>query len=893
MVWSSQNLCGVRMAAQIAWVAMAILILPLVLNRIAEAASRGSASRRGTGVRVTKTHVITHYDRVPRACASPTVVARRSGGWSQATIWSTGVVPGAEAAVLIPAGMTVTYDVAQMVKLRCIEVQGRLRFGNRHALLYVSDLQVLPGGSLVIGTPRQPIAPCYRVEIVIRDTGLRTGTKKRPGRDPEQYLTGLAVWGELTIHGAPLERTFIRLAREVRAGEPQLKLRYAPRGWRVGDEIVIPDTRQIDPVHPSYQPAWETHVIEAIEGPLLTLTKLVAYHHPGARDADPGRTPTVLRDGTWLLPHVANLSRNVIIRSEHAAGTRGHVYFAGRAKIDVRYARWQNLGRTRAEPLDSSKYRKSGAAAHIGTNQDGRHAVHFRHLTGPRSKHNQGYQFVALGNVITGSAKWGLVLHDTHFGLVKDNVVFEAGGAGLVAASGNEFGNLIERNFVVGVRGGRSVSGRFKGKGGAKRDFGELGDAFWFAGPFNVVIDNVATSAVRTGFAVFPLNIKRKTRRSLRLPKFRGADLSRKEETRQVNMATRSLRAWLRNEVYGATTSAVELWHIGQRQTFPEAEVTILKDQRVWHVPGAGLRFYQSQEYELDGWVQRSDPNVVRASRHARGGGRGEGSLVTFGGARAHRVYLRDFDGQGGQYGIVNRGRGQAEWLVVEGSSSAPVVLRNYIGMAVRPWVQRPANGRRTTILRNVVFAPWTRMVKPKRKPAGKRHFRPSSDPLLYNRRGQGLLRAMKSQPRGRFKPMPPLSRSQYKPVFGSHYIAMQWQDHVRRENVFRHEQTYIENYQNRQGENYQVFYEEQAPGFVIADVGRQGEYDFPQCIGLTNAQCWRQYGGAIAGEVAPCVQHGDPDCHRARELASELGIQGLAFRLQTPVPRPLVPSRC
>ncbi len=407
MVWSSEKPRGVRTVARLAWVTLAILIAPVVLNRMAEAAGRSPASGRGEGVTITDSHVITHDDRVPRACASPTVVARRSGGWSQATIWSTGRVPGAEAAVLIPVGTTVTYDVSQVVKLRCIEVQGRLRFGNRNALLYVSDLQVLPSGRLTIGTAGQPIAADYRVEIVIRDTALQTGTQTHPGRDPEQSLTGLSVWGALTIHGAPLERTFIRLAREVRAGESQLELRHLPNGWRVGDEIVIPDTRQIDPLHPSYQPAWETHGVEAIEGSTLTLNRQVTHPHPGARDANPGRTPTVLRDGTWLLPHVGNLSRNVLIRSERATGTRGHVYFASCAKIDVRYARWQDLGRTRAEPLDSSRYDRAGQLTHIGTNQRGRHAMHFHHLMGPRPKSNQGYRFVALGNAIVGAAKWG------------------------------------------------------------------------------------------------------------------------------------------------------------------------------------------------------------------------------------------------------------------------------------------------------------------------------------------------------------------------------------------------------------------------------------------------------------------------------------------------------
>lgn len=367
--------------------------------------------------------------------------------------------------------------------------------------------------------------------------------------------------------------------------------------------------------------------------------------------------------------------------------------------------------------------------------------------------------------------------------------------------------------------------------------------------------------------------------------------MSRAAETTSVNIAKRSLRAWLRNEVYGATTAAITLWRIGQRRTFPDADVTIIKDQRVWHVSGVGLRFYHSQEYELDGWVQRNDPTRVRANPFGRGGGRGDGSLVTFGGAQAHRVYLRDFDGQGGQYGILNRGRGWAEWLVIEGSPNTPAVLRNYINLAIRPWVQQPASGRRTTILRNMVFDPWAVVAPPWPRPAPKTHKDRPMKPMQYNRHGQGILRPLVTYPRGRNKSATLLLNKPYDPWFKPYHVAMQWQGRVRRQNVFRHEQTFIENYQNRQGENYQLFYEEQAPHFVIPDVSRRGEYDFPQCVGLTNAECSRQHGGAIAGEVAPCVAQRDPDCRQAKALASQLGVQGLAFRLQTPIPRPSRPN--
>ncbi|PON18409.1 hypothetical protein C2W62_08070 [Candidatus Entotheonella serta] len=159
MVWSSQNRGRRCVAARYVGVAIAVVSVFFALAGRGDAVGRGSGSTRIDGVTVTDTHVVTHHDRVPRACASPTVVARHSGGWSQTTIWSTGHVPETDAAVLIPSGTTVTYDVSQMVKLRCIEVQGRLRFGNRNALLHVSNLQVLPSGSLVIGTAGQPIAP--------------------------------------------------------------------------------------------------------------------------------------------------------------------------------------------------------------------------------------------------------------------------------------------------------------------------------------------------------------------------------------------------------------------------------------------------------------------------------------------------------------------------------------------------------------------------------------------------------------------------------------------------------------------------------------------------------------------------------------------------------------
>ena len=829
-----------------ALILVALIVLVLLSGcGAAEGALGENGAGRGNQSVESVTHIITPHDTVPRACLQPSVIALKSGPWSEPTIWSTGQLPSAEAKVQIPPGVTVRYDVMSTVGLDCIEVAGALAFQDQDTQLYVTDLQVLSTGSLTIGTAGQPISPQHTAEIVLRSTPLHTGTVENPGRDPSQYLTSMLVWGRVTIHGAPMARTFIRLAQEPLAGDITLSLEHPPTGWQVGDHIIIPDTRHIDPETETYKPQWEEHTIQSITGQTVMLTAPLQFDHPGARDADAARTPTVLPDGTRLLPHVGNLSRNVVIRSENPGGTRGHTYFAAHAAADVRYALWQDLGRTRAEPIDNTTFDDQGNVTHIGTNQIARYPLHHHHLIGPRNPNNVGYQFIALGNAIVGSGKWGLTIHNSHYGLIQDNVVYDIVGAGIVTETGNEYGNVFRRNFVTGIRGGFNEDGTFNGLGENLTDFGELGDAFWFAGPLNIVIDNVAASAMRTGYVVFTRNIPIGANvhdRPLPLPNFRGANMLSPDETTTVNISKTSLLAWMSNEVYGATTAGVTLWDVGKRLEFPDADLTILKNQRVWHIPGIGIRFYYNQEYELDGWVQRNDLTVVKDHEFATGGGKADASLVTHGGATAHRVYLRHFDGQGGQYGLVNRGRGAAEWLVIESSVTHHSVLKNYIDIAIRPWVQRPANGLRTTLIRNVVFDTLT-------------------DPALVD--------GMSIEPQ---------------------FIDMQWRP-PKRDRVFQHERILIEHYQNTPGQNYQVFYEEQAPHFIIPNLKRSGTYQFPQCIGLTNQACWSRHGGAIADEVAPCVEHDDPDCSQARALGQQLRIKGLVFRLDTPVPQPPRPA--
>src|SRR5262249_44950556 len=68
---------------------------------------------------------------------------------------------------------------------------------------------------------------------------------------------------------------------------------------------------------------------------------------------------------------------------------------------------------------------------------------------------------------------------------------------------------------------------------------------------------------------------------------------------------------------------------------------------------------------------------------------------------------------------------------------------------------------------------------------------------------------------------------------------------------VIQLDQVFVTNYNGQAGNNFQTFYAEQAPTYVV-----------PQSVlgltaapvaGLTNTQLFSQYGLAIAGAIAPC----------------------------------------
>src|SRR5262249_40931550 len=134
----------------------------------------------------------------------------------------------------------VVYDVVSDARIACVEVGGRLRFRtDANTRLKTANLMVMDDGYLEIGSAATPIAHDVRAEIIIADQPIDRQL------DPAELGAAIESLGKIVMQGAMKSPTFVRLAREPMAGQTTLTLEQNVKGWAVGDDIVIPDTRQL------------------------------------------------------------------------------------------------------------------------------------------------------------------------------------------------------------------------------------------------------------------------------------------------------------------------------------------------------------------------------------------------------------------------------------------------------------------------------------------------------------------------------------------------------------------------------------------------------------------------------------------------------------------------
>ena len=687
--------------------------------------------------------ITTPHDTIPNFAYAPTIGNKISGNWSDPKVWTENRVPTTGDVVVIAAGTTVIYDVVSDAAINTVAVQpyGHLKFRiDVSTRLKVGNLLVREFGTLTIGTAAASVSANVTAEIIIANQALNITA------DPDQYGTGLLVWGKLTMHGAVQNVTFSRLAVEPQIGHTTLTLADVPTNWRVGDRLAIPPTQEYSSYFWFNDYLCEEVTIASISGAVVTLTAPLQKVHPAAKNYD---------GSIVFTPHVAHLGSNLTVRSESPTGTRGHVFLTDRAAIDIRYVYWKDLGRTTFETTDPS-------GNHIG-----RYAMHLHHLWGPINPTNTGHQFTLMGNVIHGARRWGIAVHDSHYGLIKDNVVYDAQLAGFATEDGSESYNLFEHNLAMHI-----------GTSDPSMQWPYV-DGYWLVGAQNYFKDNVAANMYTAqGVGTNGFHFAGLASQGLKhFPLFRGADMHDDTQTTPLQnpFFIPSLQ-YEGNEVYTS--------HVGHYVDHNVATF-IFKDLKNWSSPGGGANFYGNGRVEVDGFTIRNNRDIGLLQPTLDGG-----------------FLLKNADIQGSTNGIYYMA-GAGPGMVFEVKDS---VLRNdrniVVGLSLSHGASTNVNDLKKLVVRNTVF------------------YAPPTKPLVTIDTDWTTFGATSRTP-------------------------------------CLLNQIHVYDYQGQVGNNFRVFWKEQAPDHIvpwegdIPDDPVFTEYASP-IAGLTNAQCWSQHGRAIGGEVSP-----------------------------------------
>jgi hypothetical protein len=473
---------------------------------------------------------------VPIAAATHRTIA--SGNWSNPGIWSGGVVPGANARVLISEGTNVRFDLVMNAAIFTLRIDGKLEFAtNINTQLKVDTIVVNDTGALHIGTDVNPIADHVTAKVLIAANGPINSTW-----DPFSWSRGLVSRGEVRINGRNTT-PYATLAINPRAGNTLLYFTEPPAGWRVGDEIAIAGTH-------AYTLDFNTDRvrIRSINGSVVEVDPL-RYNHdmPG---------------GLGLSLYVANLTRNVQFLSENPdvpALQRPHIALIHNPDVRIDGAGIYDFGRTdKALPINSPVVVGGVVQPGTGTNPRARYALHFHHM-GVDSRTKPALVF---NSVVDGSPGWGFVNHSSYV-VMGGNVAFGVKGAAFVTEDGNEVG-LMHSNLAMNTVGSLTTENILSRH--ANHDFGYEGNGFWFQGPGVEVINNISTGSHDAGFVYLPQSSKTLFDAiNMKDPSLAAGHLA-------VPVGTVPLATFSGNKSYNAEFG-LEIWHLGMLMTDGVTEI--------------------------------------------------------------------------------------------------------------------------------------------------------------------------------------------------------------------------------------------------------------------------------------------------------------------------------
>jgi hypothetical protein len=428
----------------------------------------------------------------PHDAAPPLIRSARSGPWSAPETWEGRLVPAAGARVQVRAGHIVAYDVASDAVFRSIHVAGTMAFDpDRDTRLVVGLIKIQTGDdasedgfdcdehqaeppaggprpALVVGTPDRPIGPAHTATIRLAYVA---------GMDRMTCPAIVCCGGRMDVHGAPVNRTWVKLGATAPPGSEAVTLAEPVTGWRVGDRVIVTatrgdngtgGTRRRKPGDPAGAPPQEVgyrtdatpgvpvyteeRVIRAIAGDRLTLDRPLDFEHLGA--------------GAYR-GEVANLSRTVIVESADPDGVRGHTMYHRGSAGSISYAEFRHLG-------------KEGVL--------GKYSLHF-HRAGDTMR----------GSSVVGASIWDsgnrwITIHGTNDLVVRDCVGYQSVGHGFFLEDGTEVDNVLDRNLAVQAYVGKKLPDQV-----LPFDQNE-GAGFWWANSRNTFTRNVSCENDRYGY---------------------------------------------------------------------------------------------------------------------------------------------------------------------------------------------------------------------------------------------------------------------------------------------------------------------------------------------------------------------------------------------------------
>jgi G8 domain len=404
------------------------------------------------------------------------VRSAKSGPWSDQQTWENGKFPAAGARVQIRPGHTVTYDLAAGPAIRFIHIAGILTFArDKCTTLEVGLIAIQPGDepasedgfdcdahapevafgetrpALEIGTPENPLDAKFSATIRLRYFD---------GQNKQSCPAIVCCGGRMDFHGAPMDRTWLKLGASAKKGDTAVVLSESVTGWKVGDRVLITATQGLDTVSGTRRPGaqnphqvnTEVRTVKKIDGPRVTLDVPLERDHRGTGE---------------YRGAVANLSRNVIVESAQPDGIRGHTMYHHGSAGAISYAEFRHLGKE---------------------NVLGRYSIHY-HLCGNTMR----------GSYVIGASIWDshnrwLTIHGTNYLVVRDCVGYQSVGHGFFLEDGTEVYNVLDRNLAVQAYVGQRLPRQilpFDANDGA---------GFWWANSHNTFTRNSTCENDRYGY---------------------------------------------------------------------------------------------------------------------------------------------------------------------------------------------------------------------------------------------------------------------------------------------------------------------------------------------------------------------------------------------------------